>query len=440
MNPNEFKTRRQALLKRMAPGSLAIIPTSSQSTRSQDAHYSYLPDSDFYYLTGFAEPEAVAVLATGDKANYTLFCRERDATKEIWHGAITGPEGAVRDYGADVAFPLKELDERILKMLEQAPKLYYALGRNLDFDQRVIGWLNNIRSKIRTGVCGPSEMNILDYHLHELRLIKSTAELQAMRSAAAISAQAHVRVMRSCRPGMAEYALEAEFIHECTKQGARQQAYAPIIGGGSNGCVLHYGDNCAVLNDNELVLVDAGCEYDHYASDITRTFPINGRFSGPQQEIYELVLEAQAAAFKKLKPGNTWNDFHQAAVHTITKGLVELKILRGHPRSIPKLIREEQYKTFYMHRTGHWLGLDVHDVGVHKVNNEWRVFQPGMCLTVEPGIYIAPNSNQQVHKRWQGIGIRIEDDVTITTDGYEVLSAGIPKHIAEIEALVGTIN
>jgi len=435
MTPAEFRRRREDLMHMMEPSSIAILPAAPPSIRNRDVHYPYRPDSDFYYLTGFAEPEAVAVLIPKrEQAEYVLFCRERDETKERWNGPIAGQKGAVHQYGADDSFPIGDLDDILPRMLEQVQRVYYAMGCNADLDQRMADWLNRIRSKARTGVHGPVEFIALDHYLHELRLFKGTEEIQAMRTAADISAQAHLRVMHTCRPGMAEYGLEAEFLHECTSRGARHQAYSPIVGGGVNGCVLHYEDNQAALKDGDLVLIDAGCEYDYYASDITRTFPVSGRFSPAQRELYELVLEAQQAALKKIKPGNHWNEPHEAAVRTLTRGLLELRILSGTSRSIAKLIREEKYKPFYMHRTGHWLGMDVHDVGAYKVDGEWRLLEPGMCLTVEPGLYIAPHA-KGVHKRWRGIGIRIEDDVVVTEAGHEVLSAAAPKTVAEIEAL-----
>jgi Xaa-Pro aminopeptidase len=437
MTRDEHQRRREDLMQMMEPKSMAILPAASMSIRNRDVHYPYRPDSDFYYLTGFGEPDAVAALIPGrEQAQYILFCRERDESKERWNGPIAGQKGAVAQYGADDSFPIGDLDDILPRMLEQVQRVYYAMGCNSGLDRRMSEWINRIRSKARLGIHGPIEFIALDHYLHELRLFKSSEEIQTMRSAAAISCQGHLRLMRSCRPGVAEYALEAEFLHECTSRGARYQAYSPIVGGGPNGCVLHYVDNRDLLRDGDLVLVDAGCEYDYYASDITRTFPVSGRFSPAQRELYELVLEAQQAALKKIKPGNHWNDPHQAAVRTLTRGLVELKILKGTTSTLAKLIREETYKPYYMHRTGHWLGMDVHDVGDYKVDGEWRLLEPGMCMTVEPGLYIAPDA-KGVHKRWRGIGIRIEDDVAVTPGGHEVLTADIPKSVAEIEAIMG---
>lgn len=436
MTAKEFQRRRLALMRMMEPNSIAILPAAPVSIRNRDVHYPYRPDSDFFYLTGFPEPEAVAALIPGrEQAEYILFCREKDETKELWDGPVAGQKGAVEQYSAEDSFPIGDLDDILPRMLEQCQRVYYAMGCNFELDRQMSEWINRIRSKARTGIHGPVEFIALDHYLHELRLFKSRSELKAMRTAAAITARAHSRAMRKCRPGMKEYELEAEILHECASGGARAQAYSPIVGGGTNACVLHYVENQNPLREGDLVLIDAGCEYDYYAADITRTFPIGGRFSAAQRELYELVLEAQKAAIKKITPGNHWDDPHQAAVRTLTKGLVGLKILKGTSRSVSKLIREEKYKPFYMHRTGHWLGMDVHDVGDYKVDGEWRLLEPGMCMTVEPGLYIAPDA-KGVAKRWRGIGIRIEDDVTVTRDGCEILSADVPKAVDDIEALM----
>jgi Xaa-Pro aminopeptidase len=440
MMNEEFQHRREALAQRMGPNSLAILSTAPPTIRNRDVHYPYRPDSDFYYLTGFPEPEAVAVLITEQIASeYILFCRPRDIAKEQWTGPIVGQKGAMRNYAANASFPIGELDKHLPEFLQRVRRVYYAMGCNTDLDQRMMDALNHIRSKCRTGVQYPLEFIALDHHLHELRLFKSANEIQSLRTAAAISAQAHRRIMRACQPGMKEYALEAEFTHECTMRGARHQAYAPIVGGGVNACVLHYENNNDILKNGDLVLIDAGCEYNYYASDITRTLPVNGRFSPAQLELYELVLEAQQAALKKIKPGNHWADPHRAAVRTLTRGLRELKILNSANASLSKMIRDEQYKPFYMHRTGHWLGMDVHDVGAYKVNDDWRLLESGMCMTIEPGLYIAPHA-PGVHKRWRGIGIRIEDDVVVNAEGHEILSADVPKTASAIEALMAAVT
>jgi Xaa-Pro aminopeptidase len=317
-------------------------------------------------------------------------------------------------------------------MLEGKDRVYYTMGNHPDFDQRLIGWVNRLRKQARAGVHTPGEFVALDHLLHELRLFKSPEELRAMRKAARISAKAHCRAMKKCKPGMREYQIESELLYSFMQQGARFTAYSSIVGGGANGCILHYIDNQDVLQDGDLLLIDAGAEFEHYASDITRTFPVNGRFNKEQRALYEIVLEAQLAAIEEVKPGNHWNDPHNAAVRVITTGLKSVGLLKG---SVDKLIKSEAYKPFYMHRTGHWLGMDVHDVGDYKIDDEWRLLEPGMVLTVEPGIYIGA-SMSKVPSKWHNIGIRIEDDVLVTRDGHEVLSAGVPKAVDEIETLM----
>ena len=433
MNASEFKRRRRQLMRMMGGNSIAILPAAPIARRNRDVDYRYRPDSDFYYLTGFAEPEAVAVLIPGRKhAEYVLFCRERDPEKEVWDGARAGQEGAVEEYGADDSFPIGDLNEILPRMLEQCERVFYAMGCHHELDKQMSEWISAIRSKGRAGVQGPLEFIALDHYLHDMRLYKSRSEVKVMRAAARISSRAHKRVMRTCRPGMHEWQLEAVMVSACAEAGAREQAYPPIVGSGANGCVLHYIDNRDELNDGDLMLIDAGCELDYYASDITRTIPVNGRFSAPQKALYELVLKAQEAAIKKVRPGSHWNDPHMAAVRVITRGLVELGILRGR---VPTLIKNESYKRFYMHRTGHWLGMDVHDVGDYKVDGAWRLLEPGMVLTIEPGLYI-PAGSKGVAKKWWNIGIRIEDDLVVTKDGSDILSKDAPKTVAEIEALM----
>ncbi len=433
MNEKEFVRRRRQLMRMMGGDSIAILPAAPVVKRNRDVEYHYRPDSDFYYVTGFPEPEAVAVLIPGrSHAEYVLFCRERDADKERWDGPRAGHAGATDLYGADDAFPIGDLDDILPRMLEQCERVFYAMGCNPDLDKRMSEWISQIRSSSRSGVAGPLEFIALDHYLHDMRLYKGRSEIKFMRDAARISAQAHKRVMRACRPGMKEYQLEAEFIHECSSRGARNQAYPAIFGSGKNGCVLHYIDNDAELKDGELLLVDAGCECNYYASDITRTFPINGVFSKPQRLLYELVLKAQEAAICQVQPGNHWNDSHEAAVKVVTKGLMELGLLKGR---VATLLKKEAYKEFYIHRTGHWLGMDVHDVGDYKVDGQSRLLEPGMALTIEPGIYI-PAGSKGVAKKWRDIGIRIEDDVVVTKDGCDVLSKDAPKTVAEIEALM----
>ncbi|HEB96458.1 MAG TPA: Xaa-Pro aminopeptidase [Sedimenticola thiotaurini] len=433
MTRAEFARRRRQLARMMGPGSIAILPSAPVAHRNRDAEYPYRPDSDFFYLTGFPEPEAVAVLIPGRRhAEYVLFCRERDPEKEMWEGARAGQEGAKEEYGADDSFPIGDLDDILPRMLEQCERVFYAMGCNPDLDRRMSEWIGQVRTRARAGVQGPLEFVALDHYLHDMRLYKSRSEIKTMRQAARISARAHRRLMQLCRPGLAEWRLEAEFVYACVSAGARYQAYRPIVGGGANGCVLHYVDNGDELRDGDLVLVDAGCELEWYASDITRTYPVNGRFSPSQRALYELVLKAQLAAIAKVQPGNHWDDPHKAAVRVITRGLVELGILRG---QVSSLIRREAYKRFYMHRTGHWLGMDVHDVGDYKIDGAWRLLEPGMVLTVEPGLYI-PAGSKGVAKKWWNIGIRIEDDVVVTRDGHDILSKDAPKTVAEIEALM----
>ena len=431
----EYARRRKELMAHMEPSSIAIVPSAKEKIRSRDTHYSFRQDSDVHYLSGFDEPEVVLVLIPGRAhGEFVIFCRERDKAKEIWDGYRAGPEGACQIHGADDAFPIDDVDEILPGLIEGRERVYYALGRDIEFDTQVMGWINRIRAKVRAGATPPGEFLDLNHFLHDMRLFKSAAEIRLMGRAAEIAAQAHCRAMRFCRPGVYEYQLEAEIQHEFAINGARFPAYNSIVGGGANGCILHYIDNDQVLRDGDLVLIDAGCEYEYYASDITRTFPVNGVFSREQKALYEVVLDAQAAAIAAVKPGNHWNDPHDAAVRALTTGLVNLGLLQG---NVDELITSEAYREFYMHRTGHWLGMDVHDVGDYKVHGQWRVFEPGMVLTVEPGLYVSPD-NDRVAKKWCGIGIRIEDDVVVTKDGCDVLTAGVPKTVAEIEALMAS--
>jgi len=431
MKSTEYQRRRRQLMRMLGDDAIAILPTATEQVRNRDVLQPFRPDSDFYYLTGFPEPDAVAVLMPGRRhAQYILFCRERDPAKEIWDGRRAGLEGATEIYGADDAFPYSDLDEILPGLLEQRERVFYAMGCNSDFDLRVSGWINQVRS--RAGAHAPIEFIALDHYLHDMRLYKSRGEIAVMRKAARLSAAAHKELMRTCRPGDSEYQLASRFSHYCQMRGALRLAYPSIVGGGRNGCVLHYVENSDPLRDGDLVLVDAGCEIDCYASDITRTFPVNGRFSEPQRQLYELVLATQLAAMEKLRPGNHWNAPHMAAVRVLTKGLLRLGLLKG---TLAKALKSESYKKFYMHRTGHWLGMDVHDVGDYKVDGHWRELEPGMVLTVEPGLYIPPGM-RGVAKKWQGIGIRIEDDVLVTQGEPDVLSRDVPKSVEAIEALM----
>ncbi|WP_122366169.1 Xaa-Pro aminopeptidase [Pseudomonas coronafaciens] len=430
---SEYARRRKALMAQMEPNSIAILPAAAVAIRNRDVEHVYRQDSDFQYLSGFPEPEAVVVLIPGrEYGEYVLFCRERNPERELWDGLRAGQEGAIRDFGADDAFPITDIDEILPGLIEGRDRVYSAMGSNPEFDRHLMDWINVIRSKAHLGAQPPKEFVALDHLLHDMRLYKSAAEIKVMRAAADISARAHVRAMQACRAGLHEFSLEAELDYEFRKGGSKMPAYGSIVASGRNGCILHYQQNDAALRDGDLVLIDAGCEIDCYASDITRTFPVNGRFSAEQKAIYELVLKSQYAAFDAIGPEKHWNQAHEATVQVITAGLVELGLLRG---DVDQLIETEAYKAFYMHRAGHWLGMDVHDVGEYKVGGEWRVLEVGMTLTVEPGIYIS-SDNLDVAKKWRGIGVRIEDDVVVTRQGCEILSGGVPKTVAEIEALM----
>lgn len=434
---SEYARRRKTLMEQMGPDSIAILPAAPMYSRNRDVEHVYRQDSDFQYLSGFPEPEAVIALIPGrEHGEYVLFCRERDPERELWDGLRAGQDGAVRDYGADDAFPIGDIDDILPGLIEGRERVYYAIGSNESFDHRLMEWIKTIRSKARQGAQPPSEFVALDHLLHDLRLYKSAAEVKVMQAAAEISARAHVRAMQAARPGLFEYHLEAELDYEFRKGGAKMPAYGSIVASGRNACILHYRENDQPLKDGDLVLIDAGCEIDCYASDITRTFPVNGRFSAEQKAIYELVLAANEEAFKHIAPGRHWNEAHEATVRVITAGLVELGLLQG---EVDALIASEAYKPFYMHRAGHWLGMDVHDVGDYKVGGVWRELEPGMCMTVEPGIYIAAD-NQNVERRWRGIGVRIEDDVVVTKTGCQVLTGGVPKRVEEIEALMAAVR
>jgi Xaa-Pro aminopeptidase len=410
---------------------IAVLPSAPVRRRSRDVEYRYRQDSDFYYLTGFAEPDSVAILAPGrENGEYVVFCRERDPLKERWDGSRAGPEGAVEFFDADDAFPIDDIDDILPGMLESRNRVYYTMGAYAEFDQQLTEWVKSLKNRESSGIHTPHEFIALDHILHDMRLYKSRAEIAAMRKAARIAVDAHKRAMRSVRPGLYEYEVEAEYIHEFRRHDATI-SYAPIVGTGANACTLHYVDNRAELKDGDLLLVDAGCEFDYYASDITRTMPVNGRFSPEQRAVYEIVLEAQLAAIEKTVKGNHWNDPHDAAVRIITRGLKKIGLLKG---TLPKLIKDQAYREFFMHRTGHWLGMDVHDVGDYKVGDEWRFLEAGMVTTVEPGIYIA--DSRKVPARWRNIGVRIEDDVAVTSNGPDVLSKGLPKDPDEIEKLM----
>ena len=433
MNNKIYAQRRKQLMKMMGDNSIAILPAAPLLIRNRDVEHSFRQDSDFYYLSGFVEPEAVVVLVPGrDHAEYILFCRERDKVKEIWNGYRYGPEGAVEHFAADDAFPIDDLEEILPGLMEHCDSVYYTIGLNPEFDKHVMNSVNSLRKGSRGGVHAPNEFVSLDYLLHDMRLYKSRDEVKLMRKAAKISVQAHINAMKVCQPGKYEYQLEAELLYQFNRNGAGW-AYPSIVGGGANSCILHYTENNKPLNDGDMVLIDAGAEYGGYAADITRTFPVNGRYTEAQKEIYDLVLASQEAAIKEVKPGNHWNDPHNAAVKVLTKGMVELGLLKGKPA---ELIKKGAYSTYYMHRTGHWIGMDVHDVGDYKVDDEWRLLEPGMALTIEPGLYIPHGSRGA--KRWWDIGVRIEDDVLVTKDGCELLTKGLPRTTEEVEAVMAS--
>jgi len=420
-------------MRMMAENSVAILPAATMLIRNRDVEHAFRQDSDFYYLSGFNEPDAVIVLIPGAKAGkYILFCRSRDKLKETWNGRRYGQEGAVEHFCVDEAYPIDEIDDRLPAMMEHCESVYYSIGLRPEFDQTVMKCVNNLRMQSRRGASAPYEFVSLEYLLHDMRLFKSREEISLMRKAAKISVQAHNRAMQVCEPGMNEAELEAEFLYGFKKNGAGW-AYSSIVGGGDNACILHYTENNQILKDKTLVLIDAGAEYEGYAADITRTFPVNGTFTEAQKEIYELVLLSQDAAIKQVKPGNHWNDPHNAAVKVLTKGMVELGLLKG---KVSELIKQKKYMKYYMHRTGHWLGMDVHDVGDYKVSEKWRLFEPGMVLTVEPGLYIAAGSRGA--KRWWDIGVRIEDDIVVTRDGCDMLTKGLPRTVAEVEAMMAS--
>ncbi len=430
----EYVRRRRQLMRMAGRDAIVIVPAAPERVRSNDSHYPYRQDSDFHYLSGFPEPDAVLALIPGrEQGEMILFCRERDAERERWDGARAGTEGAVSEYGFDDAFPIDDIDDILPGMIEGRTRVYYHFGRDPEFDLKLIGWVNRVRAEVRKGAVPPHEFVALSHLLHDLRLFKSRSELRVMKKSAKIAAAAHVRAMRNVRPGMNEHEVEAELLHEFRRQGA-VASYEPIVGGGANACVLHYRANNAPLRDGDLLLIDAGAEYECYASDITRTFPVNGRFSHEQRALYDIVLAAQTAAIDEVRPGRSFDAYHEAAVRTITRGLIKLGLLEG---SLEKNLREHAYRKFYMHKTGHWLGLDVHDVGDYRIDGEFRQLEPGMVVTVEPGIYVAPDL-KKVPARWRGIGIRIEDDVVVTRGDPEILTNDVPRDPDAIEALMAS--
>jgi Xaa-Pro aminopeptidase len=429
-NPAPHALRRARLMGRMGRG-VGVIPTAPVAARNADAHYPYRYDSSFYYLTGFMEPEAVLVLVAGESMQSILFCREKNVEREIWDGFRHGPEAAQAAFGFDAAYPIEQLDEKLAELMGNQPKLFHPLGHDSAWDARLLALRGRVQEKARSGIHAPDEMHDVRALLAEMRLIKDDDELATLNRAASISSAAHIRAMRAARPGLMEYEIEAELLHEFKKSGAQAPAYTPIVAGGANACVLHYVANDAALRDGDLLLIDAACEMDGYAADITRTFPVNGKFSAAQKDIYEMVLAAQTAAIAAARAGAGWHEPHEAAVRVIAQGLIDFGLLNG---SLEGALESESYKRFYMHRTGHWLGLDVHDVGAYKIDDRWRPLQAGMVFTVEPGCYI--RAADDVPQAFHNIGIRIEDNVVITAQGCAVITEAAPKTVAAIEALM----
>lgn len=435
----DFQERRDRLAEEMGPHSIAIIATSSVAMRNRDADYKFRADSSFFYLTGFAEPEAVAIIETFESIDegytYSLFCRERNREMEIWNGYRAGVDGAVDDYEADEAYDIELLDEEIIEKLLNKQKLFYRMGQQADFDARVSQWLVQANGESRRGASAPAHVIQLDRILDEMRLHKSEKEIELMQIASNISSEAHTRAMQTVRSGMMEYALEAELNYVFGKNGC-VPSYNSIVGGGANGCILHYVENNQALKAGDLVLIDAACEYQLYASDITRTFPVNGKFSPEQKALYNIILKAQLAAIDAVRVGHSYKEPHHVAVRILVEGLLELGLMQG---DLEQIIASESYHQFYMHGTGHWLGMDVHDVGAYKIAGEWRTYEVGMVVTVEPGLYIAPD-DETVDAKWRGIGIRIEDDVVVTENGPRVLTANVVKTVEDIEALMAQAN
>ena len=438
-----YSARRARLAAGMAPGAVAVLATAPEALRNGDSEYPYRHDSYFYYLTGFAEPESVLVLvaARGDlPTRAILFCREKNVEREIWDGFRHGPAAAREAFGFDEAYPISELDERMARLLANVPALYYANAHSAALDAQVAGWLKTVRGQSRSGVTAPARIEHLPPLLDEMRLLKDDVEQALMAKSADIAGAAHLRAMRAAKPGMFEYEIEAELLYAFRKQGAQFPAYTPIVASGANACILHYNANNARTQDGDLVLIDAGCEFDSYASDITRTFPVNGRFSAPQKTLYELVLRAQDAALAAIVPGRPYSDFHDAAVRVLAEGMLELGLLdKAKFGSVENVLAERAHTQFYMHGTGHWLGLDVHDAGAYRDlsldDKPSRPLLAGMSLTVEPGIYVRPAPG--VPEQFWNIGIRIEDDVIVDENGARVLTGAAPKTVAEIEALMG---
>ena len=431
MDNHRLQAQRRERLVSLIKQGVAVVRTSPERARNRDSSYPYRFDSYFYYLSGFSEPEAALVLIAGAKPKSMLFCRDKNPERENWDGFRYGPDQARAIFGFEEGHPISKLDELMPQLLANQPAIFCDVGSDGDWDSRVIGWINKVRAQVRSGVTAPAEICDIRVFLDDMRLVKDQHELGTMRRAADISAEAHRRAMRATRPGLREYEVEAEIVHEFRRRGAQAPAYPPIVAGGANSCVLHYVQNDAILKDGELLLIDAGCELDGYASDITRTFPVGGKFAGPQRDIYEMVLAAQAAAIAEIKPGAEWEDPHNAAVKVLAQGMMDLGLCKG---TVDTVIESGDYRRFYMHRTGHWLGLDVHDAGDYKRDGKWVKLKPGMVLTVEPGCYVRPGEG--VPEKFWNIGVRIEDDALVTSSGCEIITAAAPKKIEDIEFLM----
>ncbi|HKR11374.1 MAG TPA: Xaa-Pro aminopeptidase [Pyrinomonadaceae bacterium] len=427
-----IKKQLDEFMRRMAPKSVAIIPGARETTRSNDTHYRFRQDSDFFYLTGFEEPEAIAVVRPSAEAKYTLFVRPRDPEREIWDGRRAGVEGAKSEFGAHEAFPIAEFNDKLREILDGADILYYRLGANRELEDTIVGEINAMLGWNRKPVHPPQTIVHPGSIVHEMRVIKSPEEIELMQTAADIAAEAHCEAMKAARPGMQEYQVEALIEQIFRQRGSAAPAYTSIVGAGANATVLHYINNDGELRDGDLLLVDAGAEYKGYASDITRTFPINGRYTQPQREIYDLVLKAQMSCVEMVRPGVTHEQLKQHSIEVLTEGLVELGLLQGNPE---ELIKEKKHEQFYMHGLGHMLGIDVHDVGRYYFDGQSRALEPGVVMTVEPGLYISPDTIG-VAEKYLGIGVRIEDDVLCTENGPKVLTSKVPKHADEIEALM----
>jgi Xaa-Pro aminopeptidase len=433
ISQKQYASRRRDLMAMMQGNSIAVIAAAPEKIRSKDTHYPYKQSTNLSYLSGFPEPQSVMLLIPGrSQGEVVFFCRDKDPLRETWDGYRQGPAGAVQNFGADDAFPIDDIDDILPGMLEGRDRVYYGIGKDAEFDKHLMEWVNGVRDKRGSDAMPPGEFVDLDHLVNEMRLIKSAAEIKLMRKAGEISARAHRRAMQMSRPGLYEYQLQAEIEHEFMLSGATGPAYTSIVGGGKNGCILHYIENRDKLRSGDLVLIDAGCEYQDYAADISRTFPVNGKFSSEQAAIYDIVLASQMAATELIAPGLEYNLANDATVRVITQGLVDLKILQG---DVEDLIARGAYRDFYMHNAGHWLGMDVHDVGDYKIDNHWRIYEPGMALTVEPGIYISPD-NTNVDEKWRGIAVRIEDDMLVTKTGCENLTSEVPSARDEIEQLM----